>query len=209
MSNSKLHLLFPTAVEVVDNIDIPVEDHDQLLATAYNASYNTGQFNTTKNNYILDTHAPTLRNWIQSRIDNYTKNVMATSSKLKITQSWCLMHKNVVQQLFIHAHPNSIISGAYYVMAPEGSQGIRFHSKSGGHSTPFIDWETDSTCIDQPWTADWNELSVKTGRLILFPSQTYHSVDGQEVNPNVRCVLSFNTWFEGGFGDPSRLQELK
>ena len=204
-----LHLLFPTPVLVLDSYDQFDADNQELIAQSYaeeKGSY--GDFNTSKDTYILDHHAPALRAWIQQQINEYATNTLASTQPLKITQSWCLKHENQPQKVFKHLHPNSIISGAYYVHAPEGTSNIKFHKETTS-SAPVVKWETNEDLIAaQPWAWEWYEVPVQTGRLVLFPSNVHHSVEGTNVNENMRCVLSFNTWFDGPIGSELRLFRL-
>lgn len=207
---ASLQLLFPTPVIVSDIPEIPQDDHDFLLNADYHVTEGSyGQFSKTKNTYILKNRDTTLTRWIQSQIDSFAYNILATRSKLKITQSWCLKHEHQPQKVFSHQHPNSIVSGAYYVSAPENSQNIRFHRNvQSGH--PMVKWDMPQELLqDKMWAWEWQEIPVTTGRLVLFPSQMYHSVEGSIPNDNMRCVLSFNTWFDGDFGSEDHLYELK
>lgn len=204
-----LQLLFSTPIVICDIPEIPQADHDFLLNSEYHVNSGSGGlFGKTKNTYILKDRVSPLTEWIQQQLDMFAYSALACKDKLKITQSWCLKHNNEPQKVFSHAHPNSIVSGAYYVDAPEGTANIRF-TRDGRAQSPFIKWQTDDELIkEQTWMWDWHEIPVQTGRLVLFPSHLFHSVEGIGVNPNSRCVLSFNTWFDGPFGDPDRLFEL-
>jgi uncharacterized protein (TIGR02466 family) len=199
-----IQLLFPTPIVVLDIPQIPYNDHNFLL----NAEYITSphNFNRSKNTYILKDRDTELTRWIQVQLDIFALEVLATKSKLKITQSWCLKHTNQKQQVHSHAHPNSIVSGAYYVEAPANSQSIKFSNQQSN----YVKWSTDKDILPRtPWAWDWHEIPVTTGRLILFPSHMNHSVEGEIINKDTRCVLSFNTWFDGTFGEPESLFELK
>jgi uncharacterized protein (TIGR02466 family) len=204
-----IKLLFPTPIMIADIESIPEDDHTFLLNAEYhNTDKDGGLFEKTKSTYILKNRQTELISWIQEQLDNFSKDVMATTSKLKITQSWCLKHTNVVQQVYPHNHPNSIVSGAYYVTAPAGTENIRFN-KNKQTNTPSIQWEIDQSLLEErPWAWDWEEIPVQAGRLILFPSNLEHMVLGKIVNSNTRCVLSFNTWFDGEFGSEERLTRL-
>lgn len=200
-----IELLFPTPVASVDNTSYLETEHDELLNLEYEL---TNGFEQTVNTRVLDSHATQLRSWIQQQIDQFSLNALATDHKLKITQSWCLKHHNQQQHVFAHSHANSIISGAYYVCADDTSEDIRFH-KDMPTTSPNIKWETDKDLLkQQPWMWDWHSIKSQTGRLILFPSYVFHSVNGFLENPGTRCVLSFNTWFDGPIGSEQKLTRL-
>lgn len=207
--NDTLQLLFPTPIVISDIPEIPQNDHDYLLNAEYHLDIGSfEQFEKTKNTYILKGWESYLKTWIAEQINVFAEQALATKDKLKITQSWCLKHQNSVQNVFTHSHPNSIISGAYYVEAPEGTANIRFTKEEVSHS-PFIKWENDKELLDrQPWNWAWHEIPIQTGRLVLFPSYLKHGVIGNSVNNNTRCVLSFNTWFDGPVGSADNLRAL-
>lgn len=204
-----LHLLFPTPVLVTDSPNQFEADHLELLNQSYSVEAGSyGDFSTSKDTYILNHCAKNLKSWIQQQINDYAVATLATTQSLKITQSWCLKHENQVQKVFKHIHPNSIISGAYYVHAPAGTESIKFH-KNEVSTSAVIKWETDKELqASQPWSWEWYQVPVQTGRLVLFPSNVYHSVEGNNINQNLRCVLSFNTWFEGPIGEEHHLFRL-
>ena len=203
-----IELIFPTAIAVVDNNVF--DDHPALLDLEYNINKDSsnGMFEQTTDTYVLENHVPNLRNWLQQQLDNFSKYSLSTDQKLKFTQSWCLKHNNTRQEVFPHSHPNSIISGAYYVAADEDSAKLKFHRTSVS-THPSIQWEMDpNKSKDAPWNWDWQKISVHTGRLVLFPSQLMHSVESEMHNSGIRCVLSFNTWFEGSIGSDYMFNKL-
>jgi uncharacterized protein (TIGR02466 family) len=205
--NLNIELIFPTAIGVVDNDNF--DDHSEILDLEYGVTEGShGQFETSTDTYVLDNHVPNLRNWIQHQLDNYSQYALSTHQKLKFTQSWCLKHNDTRQEVFPHSHPNSIISGAYYIEADEDSANLTFHRKATNMS-PSVVWEMDQEMMaEAPWNFHWKKIASKRGRLVLFPSQLMHSVDGEIPIDGTRCVLSFNTWFEGGIGNDDKLNRL-
>ena len=200
----KTHMLFPTMVATVDNTTIPQQDHLTVLNSEYVVESKYGRFPTTRNKYILDT-VPTLKAWIQSQIDRYATNVMG-SGKLRFTQSWAIKHGNMPQAIFNHTHANSIISGSYYIDAPSGSEALTF-MKPASVGGPIIDYEKNYR--DKPWLYDQMKFGAYTGRLILFPSNIEHGVMGFQEMKQRRCVLAFNTWFDGPIGTDEGLTRLE
>jgi uncharacterized protein (TIGR02466 family) len=88
-----------------------------------------------------------------------------------------------------HAHPNSFLSGVYYVQTQSGADTINFHDP---RAQPAI--------IRPPVTelvaanADQAVITVTDGTLVLFPSWLEHSVD-ENASDRVRISLSFNCMF--------------
>lgn len=88
-----------------------------------------------------------------------------------------------------HAHPNSFLSGSYYVATRAGADTINFH-----------DPRSQTAIIRPPVTrlvaanADQAVVAVSDGMLLLFPSWLQHSVDPNASARN-RISVSFNLMF--------------
>ena len=89
----------------------------------------------------------------------------------------------------VHAHPNSFLSGVYYVETRPGADTITFH-----------DPRSQAAVIRPPVTqlvavnADQAVVTVRNGTLLLFPSWLQHSVDPNTSKGN-RISVSFNLMF--------------
>lgn len=120
-------------------------------------------------------------------------------ARLRITQSW-LNWTKPGQYHHKHAHPNSLISGCYYVKANKETDKIFFY-RDGYKRIKFppIDWNDYNS---ESW---W--YSVGTGDLVLFPSELTHMV--QPVGgADTRISLAFNTFPVGHVGDEDELTAL-
>ena len=88
-----------------------------------------------------------------------------------------------------HVHPNSFLSGVYYLQTQSGADTINFH-----------DPRVQTAVIRPPVTelvaanADQAVISVTDGTLLLFPSWLEHSVD-VNASLRVRISISFNIMF--------------
>lgn len=88
-----------------------------------------------------------------------------------------------------HAHPNSFLSGVYYVQTQSGADTINFH-----------DPRAQTAIIRPPVTelvaanADQAVITVTDGTLLLFPSWLEHAVD-VNASERIRISLSFNIMF--------------
>lgn len=142
-----------------------------------------------------------LTNFIEKSLHTY---VMATicpknDVRLRITQSW-LNWTKPGQYHHKHAHPNSLISGCFYVSANKESDKIFFY-RDGYERIKFppIEWNQYNS---ESW---W--YPVGTGDLILFPSSLTHMVQpvGGE---DTRISLAFNTFPIGYVGDEDQLTAL-
>ncbi|NDB61909.1 hypothetical protein EB001_26230 [bacterium] len=143
-----------------------------------------------------------LRQFIEKCAHDY---FMATYSpkndvKLKITQSW-LNWTKPRQHHHKHAHPNSLISGCFYVNANKETDRIYFY-RDGYQRIKFppIDWN--------PYNSESWWYPVKTNQLILFPSSLIHMVEPVE-GEETRVSLAFNTFPIGIIGDENELTALQ
>lgn len=196
------HTIFPTVIATSQYENFS-QAEKQMLLRGVEYQPDAG-FISTVDTYVLD-QVPELKAWIQEQLDVYASEVMRIEGRLKITQSWCLVHAGRPQIVYPHRHSNSIISGSFYVVAPPGTQGITFHKNSDEKVTdhPLIDWKNAK---DKPWLTTKETFDVVEGKLMLFQSQMLHSVDSRHVAP--RCVLAFNTWFADGVGEDRTLNRL-
>ena len=86
-----------------------------------------------------------------------------------------------------HYHPESIISGVFYVKAPDKSSMLRFFHPSADFMVR--DWNVDLKC--NMYTSSIWEILPEEGKLLLFPSWLEHEVD-QNLSQEKRISISFN-----------------
>jgi uncharacterized protein (TIGR02466 family) len=196
--------IFPTVITNSDIDSIPEDEHKVLLNTSYHR-HKSG-FMLSDNTWIME-DTPKLKEWITEQVHKYAREIMAISYKLKIGQSWCIKHKKEDQYIHSHTHGNSIISGSYYVDAPPGTAPLTFQ-KDYHTSYAYLSIDPDLDITDKPWASDHMEFPVKTGRLILFPSYLRHTVTGDYAMTQ-RCVLGFNTWFDGPWGSVNNMTRVE
>ena len=176
-------------------------DHEYFWNLNY--IHNSGVFRTESTNVLQNTF---LERWIYECINDYAYTCLATTQRLKLTQSWCIKHDNVKSEIFSHYHPNSIVSGAYYIECNDQSSMLYLKSPSPMVNTQ-IEWDKDPKLIkEQSWLWKHYEVSPTKGNLIIFPSFLEHYVKGS--SNDTRCVLSFNTWFDGNLGNKENLTLL-
>ena len=84
-------------------------------------------------------------------------------------------------------HPESIISGVFYVKAPDKSSMLRFFHPSADFMVR--DWNVDLKC--NMYTSSIWEILPEEGKLLLFPSWLEHEVD-QNLSQEKRISISFN-----------------
>jgi uncharacterized protein (TIGR02466 family) len=105
-------------------------------------------------------------------------------NEIKITQCWLNIYDSGMSQE-IHHHPNSIMTGVYYVAAPKNCSKIMFHS-------PYADTMIRPPILeDDPLNSMTSAYEPDPGDLIIFDSALRHSVPTNE-NLGERISISFN-----------------
>lgn len=85
-----------------------------------------------------------------------------------------------------HCHPNSLISGAFYTSAPEGSGELILCDPRYGKLM-----ETTAGRLPNQNIHQYQHIKPETGRLVLFPSYLEHEVD-ESTCDEPRIIYSFN-----------------
>lgn len=157
---------------------------------------------TSNNNYILNEKAfSLLKEDLYLRVQDYFNKVLSITDKVIpfITQSW-LNYTEKNQYHHKHAHPNSLVSGVFYINCDEQFDKIKFFKEDYKTIRPEI--KTWNLFNSESW---W--FSVKTGDIILFPSSLTHMVETKE-GTNTRISLAFNVFIKGTIGINKELTEL-
>lgn len=139
-----------------------------------------------------------LKKFFTDSLKDYSKQTydFKTDVEFYITQSWINLsepkdyhHK--------HQHPNSILSGVFYIDADEEKDRIQFcqsASISRGNSFSWDSNEYNNFNSDVWW------MPSIIGRLYIFPSGLEHDVPIIEERTKNRTSLSFNTFIKGKIG---------
>jgi uncharacterized protein (TIGR02466 family) len=93
-----------------------------------------------------------------------------------------------------HIHPNSLFSGVYYIKTPPNCGKIVFNDPR-----PGVQCNMPTRQRGKPPPHLWREVSIdpKVGRIIMFPSWLWHSVEPNQSN-DMRISVSFN-FLQNGF----------
>ncbi len=120
----------------------------------------------------------------------------ANDVNLKITQSW--VNITLPQQYHQkHTHPNSLVSGVFYVSAQRDQDRLFFVKDA--YERLLIPAREFNMFSSNLWT-----IPVGTGDLLLFPSNLPHMVE-PTISMQNRISLSFNTFPVGLLGDHKML----
>ena len=194
--------IFPTPIYIskIDRI-LSTEELsfiDKIKLDTYNNEGNK----TSNDNYILNNKAfKDLKKELDLRVQDYFDKVISPSNNIThyITQSW-LNYTETNQYHHKHAHPNSLVSGVFYINCHEEHDKIKFFNDTYKTIKPEVkDWNI--------WNSESWWFPVKTGDIILFPSSLTHMVETKK-GDNTRISLAFNVFIKGTFGNNKNLTEL-
>lgn len=164
---------------------------DEVLSEVKNI-----KFKENVKNLISETvfYNKNLLNWFDVCLLELQKKVYPNIEKLVITSCWA-NKTNKTQQHHTHTHPNSFISGIFYLTNHESAK------------TNFMIenlWQK----FDNNWLLYHHQkkslihkVNPKKGQLILFPSHLSHNTDILSFNEKEeRYSISFNTFLTGKLG---------
>jgi len=199
---SNIHGIFPTPIYISKiNRNITKSELsfiDKKKSDIYKNLGNT----TSTDNYILNNKTfKNLKEELHLIVKDYFNKVISPTNNIEpyITQSW-LNYTETNQYHHKHAHPNSLVSGVFYINCHEEHDKIKFFNDKYSTIKPEVkDWNT--------WNSETWWFPVKTGDIILFPSSLQHMVETKQ-GDNTRISLAFNVFIKGTFGNNKSLTEL-
>ena len=202
MIESNINGIFPTPI-YISKLNRELTNKELLFIDKTKLDCDKNEGNITSNdNYILNNKAfKNLKEDLDLRVKDYFDKVISPTDAITpyITQSW-LNYTETNQYHHKHSHPNSLVSGVFYINCDEKFDKIKFFNEN---------YKTIKTEVKE-WNL-WNSLSwwfpVKTGDIILFPSSLTHMVETKE-GTNTRISLAFNTFVKGTVGSNKQLTEL-
>jgi len=201
-----LNGIFPCPVYIVKR-DVglsPKEDKDieDIIKEGLNKSVaNVCSVNT----YIFNNKLKEIKQFCEQQIKIYVKEVISDNEELDfyITQSWLNITKPG-ENHHQHFHPNSIISGVFYMSTTEADT-ITFHDPNFGIKN-IMEFPSKKFNVFNSHSCFFN---ANINELVLFPSWLSHSVAAtSEKAVTDRISLSFNTFVRGTFGESNQLAEL-
>jgi uncharacterized protein (TIGR02466 family) len=194
--------IFPTPIYISKlNRELTNKELSFIDKTKLDVHKNEG--NTTSNdNYILNHKSfKDLKTDLDLRVQDYFDKIICPANSITpyITQSW-LNYTETNQYHHKHQHPNSLVSGVFYINCHEEYDKIKFFNDTYKSIRLEIkDWNI--------WNSETWWFSVKTGDIILFPSSLTHMVETKQ-GDNTRISLAFNVFIKGTVGNNKNLTEL-
>jgi uncharacterized protein (TIGR02466 family) len=196
--------LFPTPVMFGHlSRDLTIEELEFIKNLKMRENFNNS---VSIDTYVLkNPELSSIKDFIEEKINFYFQEIYKPTDQLSIyiTQSWVNL-TTPGESHHSHNHPNSFISGVFYINASNKVDAIQFHNQRSMpqiHIRPTVDHEFNS----QTWS-----YGVETGDIVLFPSQLVHNVEQvkEHTDRTQRVSLSFNTFLKGRLGDGYNLGEV-
>lgn len=196
-----IHNLFPTPVGIYQ-LDRDLTAKELSFLKNQETRNNMGNTTSIDNTILKAKELTQLRDFVETKVSDYFTTVYNPKHKvnLKITQSWT-NYTEPGQYHHKHAHPNSFVSGVFYIQADKNKDKIYFF-RDGYEQIKFppSEWNV--------WNSESWWFEAETCKLILFPSSLTHMVQTVE-SDQTRISLSFNTFPVGSVGEEMDLTGLK
>lgn len=201
--------LFPipivkTKLEISNNI---VEELKKMPLTGNNNNVSSESHTKSELAYILDLEKfRELETAISSRLVEYTKHIMSFEYPHRITQSW-LNKFYPGKSHHKHLHPNSIVSGIFYIDLPYDTDTLIFHKNYSANTFIMSPRIEDVTAKNNYYAFDSYQLEVSNYDLILFPSYLENSVPINSTD-KPKWSLAFNSvpvYCLGSYSDLTQL----
>ena len=199
MKKDELISVFPTPVQIYkyeNSIDKELNYIENLpyKEQVANSNFKSEDSYLTKHEQLKD-----IKIFFKECIDDYCNTICNSDQRLVITQLWANKNPTGAKH-HEHVHPNSIISGVFYLRQDKTLPPIQF-SQSNQHGLKLDPKKYNIH------NAETFLLPCTEGELILFPSDLRHSVP-INVGKESRISLSFNTFSIDILGSKDSLTHL-
>ena len=202
MTDTDIVSLFSVPIYISDTkIKFTKKELSFVKKNKKNPIINIGNLNS-KDSYVLEKKEfVNIKKILYEKVKDYFDKVLkAVDVEPYITQSWINYTENN-QFHHKHNHPNSLVSGVFYIDADKDKDAIRFF-KSG-----YQQIRLKVSAYNQ-WNSEHWWFPVSTGDLFLFPSSLDHAVEYKKGN-NTRTSIAFNVFIKGNLGDEAGLTSLE
>ena len=199
MKKDELLMVFPTPVQIYKYEDSIEKELKYIEGVEWKQQVANANFKT-KDSYLTKHESlKGITSFFKECVDDYCNTIINSEQRLVITQLWGNRNPNGSKHPE-HVHPNSIISGVFYLRQDPKLPPIQF-SKG----------KQDGMKLDprkyNHYNAETFLLPCISGELILFPSSLRHSVPVNQGDEE-RISLSFNTFSVDALGSEENLTHL-
>ena len=158
--------------------------------------YGSNKWRSEKfNNVLLHDSLTELHDWVKTCIDDYLTNELCMKyDEHFISESWLNVNLKGGSQP-VHSHPNSIISGTYYVQTLPEHPPLEFHRGRPSDQQPFISL-SEQYAINHPNTTNKIGFPTVQDTMIVWQSPLYHAhaplqVKGQRISLSWNALVNF------------------
>ena len=158
--------------------------------------YGSNKWRSEKfNNVLLHDSLTELHDWVKTCIDDYlTNEIFMKYSDHFVSESWLNVNQRGGSQP-VHSHPNSIISGTYYVQTLPEHPPLEFHRGRPSDQQPFISL-SEQYAINHPNTTNKIGFPTVQDTMIVWQSPLYHAhaplqVKGQRISLSWNALVNF------------------
>ena len=157
--------------------------------------YGSNKWRSEFNNVLLHDSLTELHDWVKTCIDDYlTNEIFMKYSDHFVTESWLNVNQRGGSQPG-HSHPNSIISGTYYVQTLPEHPPLEFHRGRPSDQQPFISL-SEQYAINHPNTTNKIGFPTVQDTMIVWQSPLYHAhaplqVKGQRISLSWNALVNF------------------
>jgi uncharacterized protein (TIGR02466 family) len=200
MNNYNLLPIFPVGILTCD-LGRDLSNKELIVLHNLPVVNNTSNF-SSQENYLLDMQElSSLKESLTAAVNTYMRDVVSADDNVSayITQSWA-NYTTQNEHHHEHAHPNSFLSGVFYVNADESTDNITFFK--GGYKQIKLNPKEFNLFNADSWY-----IPVKTGQIVLFPSSLRHMVETKHTT-HTRVSIAFNTFLKGTLGSKKDTEEL-
>ena len=199
MKKDELLMVFPTPVQIYKYEDSIEKELKYVESVEWKQQVANGNFKTKDSYLTRHEQLKNLVSFFKECIDDYCNTIINSEQRLVITQLWGNRNPKGSKH-HEHVHPNSILSGVFYLRQDPKLPPIQF-SKSNQEAMK-LDPRKYNT-----YNAETFLLPCVSGELILFPSNLRHSVPTNQGSEE-RISLSFNTFSVDALGSKESLTHL-
>ena len=199
MKKDELLMVFPTPVQIYKYENSIEKELKHIEGVEWKSQVANANFKTKDSYLTKHEQLKNLTSFFKECIDDYCNTIINSDQRLVITQLWGNRNPKGSKH-HEHVHPNSIISGVFYLRQDPKLPPIQF-SKSNQEAMK-LDPRKYNT-----YNAETFLLPCTAGELILFPSNLRHSVP-VNMGEEERISLSFNTFSVDALGSEENLTHL-
>jgi len=179
-------------------------ENEKLIEEIYNQAVET-EFIKNSSNMISDHkffYHERLFDWFDQCIEQVKKIYFIDEISLPIVSSW-FNKSSKLERHHIHRHPNSVLSGIFYLTSHDKSETIFYYDTPYfqlGNTDLFLTSKyLKNSLAERPFTIT-GKVQPKKGKLLLFPSSIHHGTR-PNIDSHDRYTISFNTFFSGKIHD--------